>query len=97
MITNEKIAAIKKQLRSGVPEGEIKNDLISEGYLKEDIDKAFAPHKYNMRSGYLISGIILFIAWLYSGGDTSLIIFSAAMFSLYYVETQRKLKEKENG
>ncbi len=41
MITDERIKQIKKQLRTGEPQGEIKNKLRSEGYLEEDIEKVF--------------------------------------------------------
>ena len=57
MLTKEKIAAVKKQLRSGVPEGEIKNDLQKEGYTEEEIKEIFAPVNYDMRSWYLFFGI----------------------------------------
>ena len=37
-MTKEKIAAIQKQLRSGLPEGEIKEELRKEGYTEEEIE-----------------------------------------------------------
>ena len=57
MLTKEKITAIKKELRSGMPEGEIKNDLRNEGYTEDEIKKIFAPVNYDMRSWYLFFGI----------------------------------------
>jgi hypothetical protein len=57
MLTKEKIAAVKKQLRSGVPEGEIKNELKNEGYTEDEIKEIFAPVNYDMRSWYLVFGI----------------------------------------
>ena|ERR1700761_8517111 len=100
MITEEKIAAIKKELRSGVPEGEIKNMLVQEGYSKEDIDKAFVPHKYDMRGWYLTFAIIFSAISLYQlivNGRLVFCYFAAGLFYAYYWETQRKLKEKSNG
>ena len=43
MITEEKIQEIKRQLRRGVPEGEIKETLKQEGFSPEDISRLFAP------------------------------------------------------
>ena len=50
MLTEEKIKEVKKQLRSGIPEGEIKNDLIREGFTEDEIQNLFTPHKSDMRS-----------------------------------------------
>jgi hypothetical protein len=95
MLTEEKIKQIRKQLRSGVPQGEIKNELLNEGYSEEEISKAFVPHKYDMRSWYLVFGIVFFIAgiWFFS---MLLIAASAVMFSLYYVERQKVNKERSS-
>jgi len=93
MLTEEKIKEVRKELRSGVPQGEIKNRLLSEGYSDEEINKIFVPHTYDMRSWYLISGIIFFMAgiWFFA---MLLITASAVMFSLYYVERQKISKER---
>ncbi len=95
MITEEKIKEVRKQLRSGIPLGEIKNDLTKEGYTDDDIDKVFVPHKPDMRSWYLFFAIIFFIAgiWIFS---LLLIAASAVLFSLYYVEWQKTRKEKSS-
>ena len=93
MLTEEKIKQVRKQLRSGVPQGEIKNELLNEGYSEEEISKAFVPHKYDMRSWYLVFGIVFFVAgvWFFT---MLLIAASAVMFSLYYVERQKIKKER---
>jgi hypothetical protein len=39
MITEEKIKRTRKKLRSGEPEGELKNELRKEGYSEEDIKR----------------------------------------------------------
>ena len=44
-MTKEKIAAIQKQLRSGLPEGEIKEELRKEGYTEEEIKQAFTDYQ----------------------------------------------------
>jgi len=64
MLTEEKIEAVKKQLRNGEPEGEIKNELRNQGYSKEEISTFFKPSQINLRS-YLISGFILFAFGIY--------------------------------
>lgn len=92
MITEEKIKQARKQLRSGIPQGEIKNDLKKEGYTDEDIDQVFVPNKPDMRSWYLCFAIVFFIAgiWFFS---LLLVAASAIMFSLYYVEWKKARKE----
>ena len=89
MITEEKIKQARKQLRSGIPQGEIKNELKAAGYTDEDIDKVFVPHKPDMRSWYLCFAIVFFIAgiWFFS---MLLVAASAIMFSMYYVDKQKK-------
>ena len=92
MITEEKIKQARKQLRSGIPQGEIKNDLKKEGYTDEDIDQVFVPYKPDMRSWYVFFAIAFFIAgiWFFS---LLLIAASAIMFSIYYVERQKAGKK----
>ncbi len=95
MITAEKIKAIQKRLRSGEPQGEIKNEMSAAGYSEEDIKKVFVPHKPAMRSWYLISSIIFFTVGVYlliTGGSFLFLVFSAAMYSVYYVEKERDKK-----
>lgn len=92
MITEEKIKTLQKRLRRGEPEGEIKNELRSEGYSEEDLEKVFVPHKPDMRSWYLIFAIIFFIVGAYlliTGGSFLFLIFAAAMYSVYYIEKER--------
>ena len=96
MLTEEKIKQVRKQLRSGVPQGEIKNDLIKEGYTNEDLEKIFEPHRPDMRNWYLFFAILFLGIGLYklitiTGllTDFFFLIFSAAMFSVYYLERER--------
>jgi hypothetical protein len=41
VISEEKIKAIRKLLRKGYPQGELTNDLLSEGYTSEEIQQAY--------------------------------------------------------
>jgi hypothetical protein len=41
MITEEKRKEIKKRLKSGYPAGELKNELLLQGYSEEEIEMAF--------------------------------------------------------
>ena len=84
-------------VRSGIPEGEIKENLKREGYSKEDIDKAFAPRQYDMRSWYLTFGILFFFVgiWGYFNSKSWLFGFSAFLFVQYYREMIRLKKEAE--
>ena len=93
MITDDKIKKIQKLPKAGTPhQGEIKNELIAEGYTPEEIDKVFEPHKYDMRSWYLVFGIVFLIAGIYfvlKAGNLLFFIFSAAMFYQYYLVNKR--------
>jgi hypothetical protein len=99
MITEEKIKAVKKMLGKGEPEGEIKESLLREGYSKEDIDKAFVPHRYDMRPWYLFFGIVFLLTgvWLLlRKGTWGTLVFPALLFVQYYRETER-LKNNQQG
>lgn len=93
MLTEEKIKEAKKQLRSGIPEGEIKNDLIKEGFTEDEIQNLFTPHKSDMLSWYLGSAILLLLLWIIAG-NTSILIFSGIMLSLYIAAAKQTAKEK---
>lgn len=98
-MTDDKIREIRKKVRAGVPEGEIKEELIKSGYSNEDIEKIFAPHQYDMRSWYLVFGIILFFVgtWLYlNRGSVLGVVFSGLLFLQYYREIER-LKKRKNS
>lgn len=82
MLTAEKIKQVKKQLRSGYPEGELKKDLQKEGYSEEEIEQLFTPPKHDMRSWYLGSATLLLLFWI-MGGSPMVLIFSAIMLSVY--------------
>jgi len=92
MITEDQIKKFQKQLRSGVPGGEIKEEMKRSGYTEDDINAVFAPKKYDMRSWYLVSAALVFVfgiyAWLKSGGFLFLVL-SAVLFSLYYTEQKK--------
>ncbi len=91
-MTEEKKASIQKQLRSGVPEGEIKNELRSEGYSEDEINEAFPVHKADMRSWYLVSGIVItmFGVWRFSVNESLLFIsLGVIMLTLYYHELKK--------
>jgi hypothetical protein len=103
MINEEKIREARKSLNRGEPEGEIRECLAKEGYSKEDIDQVFAPHKYDMRSWYLLFGCVLFIWGFLIYAKTNsilLLILSGLLFVQYYRETERLKKEakkKQDG
>lgn len=93
MLTEEKIKQVKKELRSGVPQGEIKNQLLSEGYSEEEISSIFMPHQYDMRNWYLVFAIVFFIAGILFF-SLFLVAASAVMFSVYYMERKKFDKER---
>jgi hypothetical protein len=91
-MTEEKIASIKKLLKNGEPEGEIKEQLKKEGFSDEEIAKAFSPHHYDMRLWYLVSGLLISSLGLYlflmSGALTVLCCGIGVLFA-FYAETKR--------
>jgi len=98
MITPEKIKQVQKQLRSGVPQGEIKNQLLAEGYTEEDMANIFVAHKPDMRSWYLFFAILFLLAGIYIimvNGSVLFLLFSAAMFAAYYFELSRIKKDRQ--
>lgn len=94
-LSTEKIAAVKKAIRDGEPEGEIREMLKKEGYSHEEINKAFTPHKYDMRSWYLFFGMLVSLFGLYKLiMDESLLflLFGGGLFYAYYLE-QKRIKQ----
>ena len=92
MITEEKISEIKKLLKRGEPEGEIREKLKKEGFTNEDINAVFTPHHYDMRSWYLFFGILVSLAGLYlflKTGGFLILIFGTLLFVAYYYEIKR--------
>jgi hypothetical protein len=91
-MTEEKIKEIKKMLRYGVPEGEIRETLKNEGYLKNEIDTIFKPHHYDMRSWYLFFGIVVCLAGLYlflTNGTLLIFMLGILLFVAYFYEIKR--------
>jgi len=96
MVSEEKIKKVKKQLKMGIPEGEIRESLKHEGYSIEDIKKIFQPHKYDMRSWYFVFAIILLSIGLFTffkDGNLLILILSALLFLAYYKEIERLKKQ----
>jgi len=92
MITEEKIKKARKQLRSGVPEGEIKNELVSEGYTEEDLAKIFKPYRPDMRSWFLVFAIIFLLVGSYRlaiDGGYHFLVLATVMFIAYAAEVKR--------
>ncbi len=93
MFTDAKIREVRKSLRSGVPEGEIRNELLRQGFTEEEIKQVFSPHTYDMRSWYLSFAIIFMLIgfWLLLTEKSLLfLLFSAAMFYQYYVQVKKR-------
>jgi hypothetical protein len=91
-LTDEKIALIKKALRNGEPEGELREMLKKEGYSTDEINKVLLPHKYDMRSWYLLFGILVSLYGLYKLiMDESLLflLLGGGLFYAYYMEQKR--------
>jgi hypothetical protein len=95
MITEEKIKEIKKLIRSGVPPGEVREDLLGQGYTEEDLKKVFTAHQYDMRSWYLSFAVILLLVgiWLFLRSESWItLLFSVLLFFAYFRENERVKK-----
>ena len=89
VMTEQKIKEVKKKLHDGEPEGEIKELLRKENYPEAEINKAFTPHQYDMRSWYLIFGVLLSLIGLYAflmHGNLIILICSAGLLYAFYTE-----------
>ena len=92
MMTEEKIYEVKRLLKKGEPEGEIRESLKREGFTKAEIESLFKPHHYDMRSWYLIMGIVKTLIGFYIFLKTNsllLLIIGGGWFVAYYYEEQR--------
>jgi hypothetical protein len=58
-MTKEKLQEVRKLLKRGAPEGEVREKLKGEGFTEEEIEQVFQPHKYDMRPWYLTFAILL--------------------------------------
>ena len=80
-------------MRSGVPDGEIRNEMMKDGYSEEEIKEVFAPHKPDMRSWYLFFGIVFLLVGFWLVFSSSLgrlfFVFSGAMFFQYYLQVKK--------
>lgn len=96
MLPDGKIREIKRRLRNGEPEGEIREQLKREGFSEEDMAPAFSPHQYDMRSWYLSFAILITLAGLYnvlSGGGILIMLLGILLFGAYRREVKRLKKQ----
>ena len=92
MITDEKIKEVKRLLRKGMPEGELREMLLKEGFTNDDLKKVFKPHHYDMRSWYLFFGTTISLVGLYlflQTGGLLILILGVLLFVAYYFEIKR--------
>ncbi len=66
MINNSLKKIIQKKIKKGYPIGELKNELIRDGYSLEEINSCFKTKKTDMQSWYLFFGILFSVAGIYS-------------------------------
>lgn len=88
-MTEDEIEKIRRQLRKGIPEGEIKNQLSNNGLTEDEVKKIFAAKNGDMRSWYLISAILVLLLAVFvftKTGMISLLFFglSGLLFYEYY-------------
>lgn len=92
MIPEDKIRILRHLLKNGEPEGEVREKLKQEGYTEEDIQKVFPPHKYDMRSWYLVFAVLITIAGIYelvNGGSFIILVLGGLLFLAYSNELKR--------
>ena len=85
MISDEKIAAVRSKLKKGVPEGELRHELLEEGFADEEINKCFDGYRYSMKNWYLLFGILLIASYMWHYSLT-VAAWGAVLLSLYFSE-----------
>ena len=96
MISEEQVRTFQSRLRSGEPDGEIREQLKQEGFSDEDIRQVFVPHRYDMRSWYLTFAIVITVAGiiiLAKTGGLLILILGVLLFGVYYNEIERLKKQ----
>lgn len=97
MIPAEKIRDLHRLLKKGEPEGEIRENLKREGYSEDEIKEVFKPHQYDMRSWYLLFGVLVTLFGLYllvNKGGFLVLILGAFLF-LAYANEMKRLGKKQ--
>ena len=97
MVTEEKIAQVRRQLKRGEPEGELRENLLKEGYTEEDMKIIFKPRPYDMRSWYLTFGVIITLGGVYFFSKTAgllILLLGLLLFGAFYYEEKRLEKLK---
>lgn len=95
MLDDKTIAHWRQKIDRGDPAGEIKEQLIAEGYSEMDIEKVFEPKGYDMRSWYLAFGIVFFCVGVYFYLTIGRLLgfgLSVGLFVSYYLEVKRLQK-----
>jgi hypothetical protein len=72
-MTDEEKEKIRRKIRNGYPEGEIKNQLRNEGLTGEEIREILTAPKTDKRSLHLVSAIMLLLLAVYLVIQTGLI------------------------
>ncbi len=98
MIPDEKIRELQRLLKKGEPEGEVRESLKKEGYTPEEIQQVFKPKPYDMRSWYLIFGVVITIAGLFylnTLGGLMILLLGIYLLYSYNKETGRLKKQPD--
>jgi hypothetical protein len=101
MITEEKIQEVRRLLKRGMPEGELREMLLKEGFTNDDLKIVFKPQPYDMRAWYLFFGSLISLAGFYfffENGSLLILILGALLFVAYFFEVkrQKQLKNSED-
>lgn len=103
MISDKKIREVKSQIARGKPAGEVWEEMKLEGYSREDIQRCIEVKKKDMRSWFLVTGILFLLgALVFSAKEERLMnnisvkLFSIAGLSFikYYWPVKKKQYEE---
>jgi hypothetical protein len=97
---------IKSKLKRGYPEGELRNDLLNEGYTPEQIQEAIyssssnsAEKKLDSNPFWYISSILIIIIGLYqrsnTGGILLMIVGAISLLAKIIIPLFEDIKRKE--
>ncbi len=65
-MTSQQKNEIQKKIKKGYPIGELKNELLKDGYSLEEINSCFEVKKASMKSWYLFFGSLFSIVGIWT-------------------------------
>jgi hypothetical protein len=91
MIPADKQKSLKKKISKGYPIGELKEELLADGFSLEEINECIGVGKADMRSWYLFFGASFFILGIWiimNNGNYILMVAGCILLMLFLKENK---------